>query len=82
MKAVFRRRRRIEAQLAPKPNAVAQRAVEVLRERRRRRAEASGEHFDELGRGRATPPPGGYLSAAETLQARCLGRERVAAAPK
>jgi hypothetical protein len=43
MKATFRRLRRIETQLAPKPNLASQRVAELLRERRRRRAEASGE---------------------------------------
>jgi hypothetical protein len=47
MKAVFRRLRRIEAQLATKANAVSQRAVEMVWQRSRRRAEASGESYVE-----------------------------------
>jgi hypothetical protein len=62
----------------PKPNPAVERAVEVPRERRRRRAEASAEPFQEL-----LPPavttPGRHLSVAETLEARRLGRERAAA---
>jgi hypothetical protein len=69
MKAVFRRLRRIEMQLAPKPNLGSQRAAELLRDRRRRRLEASGEPFHEL-----QPPiitaSGRRLSVAETLRLR------------
>ena len=69
MKAVFRRLRRIEMQLVPKTNAASQRAVEVLRERRRRRAEASGQRYEEPPV-HAVTSPGRQLSVAETLRAR------------
>jgi hypothetical protein len=68
MNALFRRLRRIETQLAPKPNLALQRAAELLRDRRRRRLEASSEHFQEL-----LPPivtSGPSLSVAETLRRR------------
>ena len=79
MKAVLRRLRRIETQLKLRPNVVAHRAVELLRERRRRRAEASGQPFQEPLPLAATTP-GRRLSVAETLRARRLGGERAAVA--
>jgi hypothetical protein len=69
MRAIVRRLRRIEAQLAPKPNALALCAVDVPWERRRRRADASGEPFQEL-LPRAVTTPGRHLSVAETLRHR------------
>jgi hypothetical protein len=41
-----------------------------LRERRRRRAVASGERFEEPPRHTGTAPPGGYFSIAQTLRRR------------
>ena len=70
MNAMFRRLQRIEARLAPKPNAVAQRAVEVLRERRRRRAIATGEPYVEQPLSTPMPSPGRRLSVTETLRRR------------
>jgi hypothetical protein len=69
MKAMFRRLRRIETQLAPEPNAAAQRAVELLRERRRRRLEAAGQPFEELPSHTVTAP-GPRLSIEQTLRLR------------
>ena len=77
MKALFRRLQRIETQLAPKPNLASQRAAELLRERRLRRLEAGGEHFQE----HPTPVlmgPGRRLSVTETLRLRRrLAQERI-----
>jgi hypothetical protein len=70
MKAMIRRLRRIEAHLAPKPNTVSQRAAQLLWERRRRRADANGQPFEEPPPHTRTAPPGGYLSVAETLRRR------------
>jgi hypothetical protein len=66
-------------QLPPKPNLASQRAAELLRERRRRRLEASGEPFEELMQPIVTPP-GRRLSVAETLRlCRRLAQERACA---
>jgi hypothetical protein len=46
MKAIDRRLRRLEERLAPQENEEVRRLVEQLRERRRRRLEASGEPFE------------------------------------
>jgi hypothetical protein len=54
-------------------------AVDVLRQRRRRRAEASGEPYMEVPLGTATLPPGRRLSVAEPLRSRRLGGERATA---
>jgi hypothetical protein len=76
MKAVVRRLRQLERRLAPQIGAECSRSLSlaiVLRERRRRRLEASGEPFEEL----LAPPmriaPGRCLSCAETLR---LARQR------
>jgi rubrerythrin len=70
MKAIDRRLRRLQERLAPQENEEVGRLVELLRERRRRRAEASGESFDDpslesLDGTRRTPQ-----SIAEILRAR------------
>jgi hypothetical protein len=65
MNAMFRRLQRIEARLAPKPHAVAPRAVELLCDRRRCRAEANGQPYVEVPQNAVTP--GRRLSTAETL---------------
>jgi hypothetical protein len=46
MKALDRRVRRLEASLTPPGNEEVERLVALLRERRRRRLEASGEPFE------------------------------------
>jgi hypothetical protein len=75
MKAVIRRLHQLERQLAPQPAAVSSLSLSlaaVIRERRRRRCEASGEPLEEL----PVPPlvaPGKLLSYAETLR---LARQR------
>jgi hypothetical protein len=71
VKAINRRIRRLEERLAPREDLESCRLADVLYERRRRRAEATGEPFDD-------PPPerrirGPRISIAETLR---LGRRR------
>jgi hypothetical protein len=75
MKAIIRRLRRLEEvrvvreQEGPSP-------VELIRERRRRRAEASGEPFDERPCELHVDDQNGSLSVADILRA---GRMRAAA---
>jgi hypothetical protein len=75
MKSVIRRLHQLERRLAPQTQVEAFQSLSValvIRERRRRRCEASGEPFEEL------PPlpmplrPGRRLSIAETLRMRRL----------
>jgi predicted RNase H-like nuclease (RuvC/YqgF family) len=77
MKAIDRRLRRLEERLAPQENEEVGRLVELLRERRRRRAEASGEPFEVRSCEALTLDQNRPLSVADIL--RC-GRRRVAAA--
>ena len=78
MKAVIRRLRRLEEAFMPQVDLAAQRLSDLLRERRRRRLEASGEPFDELDWASLGLPPGTRLSESETLRlARPLIREGV-----
>jgi hypothetical protein len=46
MKAIDRRLRRLQDRFAPQENEDVRRLVELLRERRRRRAEQAGEPFE------------------------------------
>ena len=75
MKAIDRLLRRLEASLAPQENEEVRSLVTLLRERRRRRLEASGEPFEvrpcEVIRDQDPP-----LSIADILRS---GRRRVAA---
>jgi hypothetical protein len=76
MKAVIRRLHQLERQLAPETKAGLFASLSVatlIRERRRRRCEASAEPFEELPHLCATLPPGRRLSIAETLR---MGRLR------
>ena len=68
MKTVIRRLRRPEERFAPQVDLASQRAADLLRERRRRRLEASGEPFDELDWASLGLPPGTRLSYSETLR--------------
>jgi hypothetical protein len=69
MKAVIRRLRLLEERLVPQVDLASQRLADVLRDRRRRCLEASGQHFDDLVTDRVVPAPGDrYLSVAETLR--------------
>jgi hypothetical protein len=73
MKALANRIRRIEERLAPAVGTDVCRAATILYERRRRRALAAGELFDELPP--ASPRRGvRFLSVAETLRQRYLKR--------
>jgi hypothetical protein len=73
VKALANRIRRIEERLAPAVGSDVCRAATILYERRRRRALAAGELFDQLP---PVPPPRGVraLSVAETLRQRYLKR--------
>jgi hypothetical protein len=70
LKAMFRRVRRIEMQLAPRVNLPSQLVAQLVWERRRRRAEARGERFGEPPPQTRPVPPRGYPSVAETLRRR------------
>jgi hypothetical protein len=75
MKALIRRLHQLERQLAPQPAAVSSLSLSlaaVIRERRRRRCEASGERFEEMPPPCVPPTPGKHLSIAETLR---MGRK-------
>jgi hypothetical protein len=64
---MFRRLRRLEERMAPKPDAVSQRTAELIRERRRRRLDAAGQPYEELPWHTVELAPGRRLSIAETL---------------
>jgi hypothetical protein len=69
MRALIRRLSLLEEVLVPKIDLAAQRLSDILRERRRRRLEASGEPEDEpLNWGSLGLPPGTRLSESETLR--------------
>jgi hypothetical protein len=75
MKAIDRRLRRLEESLTPQENEEVARLVELLRARRRRRLEASGEPFEE-GPCEVVRDQDRPLSVADVLR---MGRRRVAA---
>jgi hypothetical protein len=71
MKAVIRRLHQLEGRLAPKVEARASLFLSLailIRERRRRRCEASGEPFEEMPPPCLPLSPGGRRSIAETLR--------------
>jgi len=74
MKAILRRVGRLEQRFVPQHDLEAQRSSDLLRERRRRRLEASGEVDEPLDWGSLGLPPGTWLSVSETLR---LGRQLV-----
>ena len=76
MKAIDRRLRRLEESFAPQENEEVGRLVTLLRERRCRRLEASGEPFESGPSERLTDDQIRYLSVADVLRMR---RRRVAA---
>ena len=82
MKAIDRRLRRLEASLTPQENVTPQEneevrcLVELLRERRRRRLEASGVLLEVRPRERLTDDQNRPLSIADILRS---GRRRVTA---
>ncbi len=75
MKAIDRRLRRLEESFAPQENEEVGRLVKLLRERRRRRLEASGEPFELRPCERFTDQTR-YLSIADILR---MGRRRAGA---
>jgi hypothetical protein len=70
MRAIVRRVGRLEDRLVPKGNAASQRVADLLRERRRRRLEASGQPFEDSSVTNVSTAPRGCLSVAETLRLR------------
>jgi hypothetical protein len=76
MKAIDRRLRRLQDRFAPEVREEDFRLVKLLRERRRRRLEASGEPFEEL------PPKNcdrsGLQSISEILRSRYARRLEIA----
>ena len=75
MKAIDRRLRRLQERFAPQENEEVRSLVTLLRERRRRRLEASGEPFEVRPCGRFTDDQDRPLSVAEVLR---MERRRVA----
>ena len=74
MKAIDRRVRRLEESFAPQENEEVGRLVTLLRERRRRRAETSGEAFESRPYEGFTDDQNRPLSIADILRS---GRRRV-----
>ena len=77
MKAIDRRLRRLEESLAPQENEQGESLAELVRERRRRRLEASGELFEFRPWHRLIDDQNRPLSVADILRS---GR-RCAVAP-
>jgi hypothetical protein len=77
MRAVIRRLHRLEEMLVPQVDPAEQSLADLLRERRRRRLEASGQSVEEqkLDWGSLGLPPGTRLSVSETLRLK-RNRER------
>ena len=74
MRAVIGRLRRLENRVGPQRYMERQRLADLLRDRRRRRLEASGEPFEDLPLEGVAPGPVRYLSVPETLR---LGLSRI-----
>ncbi len=72
MKAILIRIRPMEQRLVPAEDSKSQRVADLLRERRRRRSEASGEPFEELPLQPISVLTGRRRSIAETLRLRTL----------
>ena len=68
MRAVIGRLRRLENRVGPQRYMERQRLADLLRDRRRRRLEASGEPFEDLPLEGVAPGPVRYLSVPETLR--------------
>ena len=75
MKAIDRRLRRLQERFAPQENEEVGRLVTLLRERRRRRLEASGEPFEVRPHEHFADDQNILLSVADVLR---MGRRRVA----
>jgi hypothetical protein len=76
VKHLHRRLARLEQRVNPPEDPEDRRLVALLRERRRRRLEASGETDEDLPWKTLCSPPGKRLSIAETLR---LGRQLLGA---
>jgi hypothetical protein len=76
MKAIDRRLRRLQERFAPQENEEVRSLVALLRERRRRRLEASGEPCESWRSERLTDDQTRHLSVADALR---MGRRRVEA---
>ena len=76
MRTISRRLRRLEDSLAPKENEEVRSLVALLRERRRRRLEANGEHFESRPCEWLTDDQERPLSIADILR---MGRRRAGA---
>ena len=70
MRAVIRRLHRLETTLVPKVDPEKPSPADILRERRRRRMEATGKNYEEeeLDWGSLCLPPGTRLSVRDTLR--------------
>jgi hypothetical protein len=68
MKAIDRRLRRLEDRFAPEENEEVRSLVTLIRERRRRRLEASGEPFEEGPCERLSDDQIRHLSVADILR--------------
>ena len=68
MKAIDRRLRRLQERFAPQENEEVRSLVTLLRERRRRRLEASGEPFESRPCERLTDDQIRHLSVADILR--------------
>ena len=75
MRAIDRRLRRLQDRFAPEENEEVRRLVELLRERRRRRAEQAGEPLEVWRCEALTDDLNRPLSIADILRS---GRRRVA----
>ena len=75
MKATMRRLRRLEDSFAPPENEQGESLAELIRARRRRRAEVSGEPVESRPCERLTDDQTRHLSVADVLR---MGRRRVA----
>ena len=78
MKALKRRIRRLEQRLAPQPASKGPSAVDILRERRRRRQEAAGQPIEEPAQAQVASGAGRPRNVVEILrQAYERNRDRV-----
>jgi hypothetical protein len=68
MRTISRRLRRLEERFTPQENEEVGRLVALLRERRRRRAEASGEAFESQPCECFTDDQNRHLSVADVLR--------------
>jgi len=68
MKAILRRVGRLEQRYVPKLDLASQSVADIIRERRRRRLEASGEPFEDWPPASVCAAPGRHPSIAETIR--------------